>query len=232
MHKIKSFGVVESENGTLEGYASTWIRKPDAVGDVVKRGAFKNSIEKLRAENKKIPLIWSHQLDSLKSYIGQVDVLEEDDKGLHFIASFNDSDDAQKVRKMYQDGVLSKFSFAYNILDQGPVILEDGTKANELRELEIYEVSCVLVPANDDAGVVDVKTGKRNSKKDEQKIKDAIKLLQELLEDTVEEVLDDISDEVNITEEKSGDNAAQAEDQEIFNVKKAELLKMINEIKF
>lgn len=229
MYKIKSFNVVESDNGTLEGYASTWIRKADAYGDVVKQGAFKNSIERLKAEGKKIPLIWSHQMDSLRSYIGQVDVLEEDEKGLHFVASFNDSDDAQKVRQMYKDGVLSKFSFAYNILDEGPVVLEDGTKANELRELEIYEVSCVLVPANDDAGVVGVKAGKRNSKRDEERIKDAIKLLQELLDDVVEEVLDD--NEASTAEEKSGDNVEiEAEDQEIFNAKKAKLLEMIQKI--
>ena len=229
MYKTKNFSVKENENGTLEGYASTWIRKPDAYGDVVKRGAFAKSIEKLKAEGKTIPLIWSHQLDSLKSYIGQVDFLEEDDKGLHFIASFNDSDDAQKVRKMYQDGVLSKFSFAYNVLDQGTVVLEDGTKANELRELEIYEVSCVLVPANDDATVVDVKTGKRNSKKDEQTIKDAIELLKSLLDDLEDHI--DSGDDASTIEEKSGDNAGQAEDQEVLNMKKATLLEMISNIK-
>ena len=232
MYKTKNFSVKENENGTLEGYASTWIRKPDAYGDVVKRGAFAKSIEKLKAEGKTIPLIWSHQLDSLKSYIGQVDFLEEDDKGLHFIASFNDSDDAQKVRKMYQDGVLSKFSFAYNVLDQGTVVLEDGTKANELRELEIYEVSCVLVPANDDATVVDVKTGKRNSKKDEQTIRDAIILLQRLL-DEAEDVVDMIDDntDMSTTENKCSDNVGQTEDQELINVKKTELLKIIDNIK-
>lgn len=227
MYKTKNFGVKENENGTLEGYASTWIRKPDAYGDVVRKGAFEKCIARLKEEGKTIPLIWSHQLDSLKSYIGQVDVLEEDDHGLHFIASFNDSDDAQKVRQMYRDGVLSKFSFAYDILDEGTVVLEDGTKANELRELDIFEVSCVLIPANSDASVVDVKAGKRNSQKDEQRIRDAIDLLQSLL-DNVEEALE--SNDASTTEEKSGDNAGQAEDQEIFNAKKARLLEMIEKI--
>ena len=32
-------------NGMLEGYASTWIRKPDSYGDVVKEGAFAKSLE-------------------------------------------------------------------------------------------------------------------------------------------------------------------------------------------
>lgn len=227
MLRTKFYGVIENENGTLEGYASTWIRKPDSYGDVVKQGAFAKCIARLKEEGKTIPLIWSHQLDNLKSYIGQVDVLEEDNKGLHFIASFNDSADAQKVRQMYKDGVLSKFSFAYDILDEGPVVLEDGTKANELRELDIFEVSCVLVPANSDASVIDVKAGKRNSRKDEQTIRDAIALLQELLGE-VEEIIE--SDEASTTENLAEDNAAQAKDQSEINAKKAELLDLINKI--
>ena len=66
--------------------------------------------------------------------------------------------------------------------DNGTVTLEDGTKANELRDLELFEISCVCVPANDDAGVVDVKAGRRNSAKDENAIREAITLLQGLLE--------------------------------------------------
>ena len=53
---------------------------------------------------------------------------------------------------------------------------------NELRELDLFEISCVCVPANDDAGVVDVKSGRRNSAKDENAIREAITLLQGLLE--------------------------------------------------
>jgi len=156
--KLKQFDVQTNNEdyGILIGYASTWIREPDAYGDIVRKGAFEESLAKLKAEGKKIPFIWSHQMDNLKSYIGTAEA-EEDDKGLRFVATFDSSEDAQKVRQMYKDGRLSKFSFAYNVLDEGIVTLEDGRKANELRKLDIYEVSAVLVPANSDAGVVDVK---------------------------------------------------------------------------
>lgn len=156
--KLKQFDVQTNNEdyGILIGYASTWIREPDAYGDIVRKGAFEESLAKLKAEDKKIPFIWSHQMDNLKSYIGTAEA-EEDDKGLRFVATFDSSEDAQKVRQMYKDGRLSKFSFAYNVLDEGIVTLEDGRKANELRKLDIYEVSAVLVPANSDASVVDVK---------------------------------------------------------------------------
>lgn len=229
MLKLKEFSIrsFEEDTGYIEGYASTWIREPDVYGDVVKQGAFQKSLEKIKAEGKKIPLIWSHQLDNLKSYIGEADAFE-DEKGLHFIAKFNDSDEAQKVRNLYKDGLLSKFSFAYNVLDEGTVTLDDGRKANELRELEIYEISCVLVPANSDAGIIDVKTGKRNSSKDEETIKNAIELLKSLLENIEDSIEENNADEKS--EKVDSDNGA-PEDQGELNEKKEALLELIKKIK-
>ena len=39
-------------------------------------------------------------------------------------------------------------SFAYDVCDWGPVELDGGVKATELRALDLFEVSVVLVPAN------------------------------------------------------------------------------------
>lgn len=194
MNQFKEFKVEykDAGNGTLEGYASTWIRHPDSYGDVVKEGAFTRTLKERWNGGKGIPLLWAHQMDSLSSYIGKADA-EEDDKGLHFVASFDDTPEAQRVRGLYKDGRLSKFSFAFDVRDAGMVTLEDGVKANELRDLDLFEISCVCVPANDDAGVVavkseepEVKTGKRNSKKDEDAIRQAITLLQGVLDEAGE----------------------------------------------
>ena len=32
-------------NGTIEGYASTWVREPDSYGDIVKQGAFSRTLK-------------------------------------------------------------------------------------------------------------------------------------------------------------------------------------------
>lgn len=175
-------------NGSLEGYASTWIKKPDSYGDVVREGAFTRTLEERWNGGKGIPLLWAHQMDNLKSFIGTAEA-EEDEKGLHFLAQFDGTEEAQRVRELYKDGRLSKFSFAFDVRENGMITLEDGVKANELRDLELFEISCVCVPANDDAGVVAVKStepeeksGRRNSKKDEDAIKQAIALLQGVLD--------------------------------------------------
>lgn len=230
--KCKEFNVkyADEGNGMIEGYASTWIRKPDSYGDVVKQGAFKNTLEQRWNGGKGIPLLWAHQMNELSSYIGKADA-EEDEKGLHFIATFDDTEEAQRVRDLYKDGRLSKFSFAFDIKEEGVTTLEDGTKANELKELDLFEISCVCVPANDDAGVVsvkaeepEVKSGKRNSAKDADAIRQAITLLQGVLGEL---------DEVDDTDDGEDDvkaNAA-AEEQKQSNPAKESLLAYINKNK-
>ena len=179
MIKTKTFEI--KDTGTISGYASTWIREPDSYGDIVAKGAFADSIEQIKSTGKILPLLWGHQSEDLKSYIGSVVNLEEDDHGLKFDATFDDTEEAQRARQLASDGRLCKFSFAYDVLDEGEVELEDGRKANELRKLNIHEVSLVMYPANPDTSVIEVKSGRRNSAKDADAIREAITLLQGVL---------------------------------------------------
>ena len=237
----KEFNVSYKENsegnGYIEGYASTWVREPDSYGDIVKQGAFKRTLQEWYDSGRKIPFLWSHGMDDLKAFIGSA-TADEDDYGLHFVAELDDTPEAQRVRELYKDGRLSKFSFAYDTLDQAQVELEDGRKANELRDLTLYEISAVTVPANDTAEViavksstaeavitteasteyvVEAKSGRRNSAKDENAIRQAIALLQSVL-DTAE-VIEDGEDEAKA-------NAA-AEEPEQSNPVKENLLAYI-----
>ena len=223
--QYKEFNVKydDSGNGSLEGYASTWIRQADSYGDVVKSGAFARTLEERWNGGKGIPLLWAHQMDNLKSFIGTAEA-EEDEKGLHFLASFDGTEEAQRVRELYKDGRLSKFSFAFDVRDNGTVTLEDGTKANELRDLELFEISCVCVPANDDAGVVEVKAGRRNRKSDVDILKQIRSLVDQLLEDEVEDTEVDDS-----AKDQPKDNAEiEAKDQTVDNARKQRLLDAIN----
>lgn len=208
----------DAGTGSIEGYASTWIRKQDSYGDVVAKGAFTKTLEERWNGGKGIPFLWAHQMDNLKSFIGTAEA-NEDDHGLHFVATFDETEEAQKVRQLYKDGRLRKFSFAYDVKDAAQVTLEDGTKANELRELDLFEISAVTVPANDDAGVVDVKSGRRNSKADEGKIRQAIELLQD--------VLGELNEEEPIEGEDEPEANAAAEEQTESNPEKAGLLEYI-----
>ena len=179
--KMKSFDVKASDNGTITGYASTWIREPDSYGDIVAKGAFKDCIEQIMAEGKVLPLLFNHDSGDLNKYIGAVVALEEDDHGLKFEAIFDATQEAQRARELAMDGRLAKFSFAYDVIDQATVTLEDGREANELRKLNIHEVSLVMYPANPDTSVISVKSGRRNSAKDEDKLRQIIELNQKAI---------------------------------------------------
>lgn len=200
--KTKTYEV-KAEGGTISGYASTWTREPDSYGDVVAKGAFLDCIEAIKAEGRVLPLLWNHDANDLNAYIGALTDLGEDDHGLKFEATFDETPEAQRARQLAMDGRLCKFSFAYDVLDAGPVTLEDGRKANELRKLNIHEVSLVMYPANPDTSVIEVKSGRRNSAKDEDKLRQAISLLQEVLGE-----LDDTPDEPVETEAKSEEPSA------------------------
>lgn len=200
--KTKTYEV-KAEGGTISGYASTWTREPDSYGDVVAKGAFLDCIEAIKAEGRVLPLLWNHDANDLNAYIGVLTDLGEDDHGLKFEAAFDETPEAQRARQLALDGRLCKFSFAYDVLDAGPITLEDGRKANELRKLNIHEVSLVMYPANPDTSVIEVKSGRRNSAKDEDKLRQAIALLQEVLGE-----LDDTPDEPVETEAKSEEPSA------------------------
>lgn len=227
MKRFKDFDVQYKDEGTgsIEGYASTWIRKADSWGDVVAKGAFTKTLKERWNGGEGIPFLWSHKMDDLKAFIGTA-AADEDDKGLHFIATFDDTEEAQKVRQLYKDGRLRKFSFAYDVLKSGMVTLEDGSKANELQELDLFEISAVTVPANDDASVVDVKSGRRNSKADEDKLKNVVTLLDEAKK-ALQELLD--TDDQEDGEDGTEGNAG-AKDPKGSNPDKKGLLEFIKTI--
>ena len=222
MIKTKTFEV-KADHGTISGYASTWTREPDSYGDIVAKGAFAEHIAQIKEEGRVLPFLFNHKADDLSAYIGTVVELKEDDHGLYFEGTFDDTPEGQRARELALDGRLCKFSFAYDVLEAGEVTLEDGRKANELRKLNIHEVSLVMYPANPDTSVVSVKAGRRNSKSDEDIIKQIISLANQLLTDEV----DDIEEEPKESEAKSEEpDTVNDEEQK----RKAELLKHANKL--
>ena len=156
-HLYKSFELVKSDDdaGKISGYFSTYDRIPDSYGDVVAPGAFTDTIKAREESGHKFPLCWNHDLDQI---IGQVDTIEDTEKGPLMTASFFNTPLAQEKREIVKSGVVYQFSFAYDIREAAQVTLEDGTKANELQKLDLFEVSIVPVPANPRAEVTDIKS--------------------------------------------------------------------------
>lgn len=230
MHQVKACvkSELKEDGGIVKGYASTFDRDPDAYGDVVAKGAFAKSLERWKALNeqgKYIPLLWGHDTEDPKSNIGRVVDAVEDERGLLVTAEFDaENEKAQYVRRLVQEGRVYQFSFAFEVKDYGQVELENGTKANELRELELFEVSLVQIPANQHATVEEVKAaeveskaGRRNSAKDADELRsiaDMAAQIQEvvngLLTDGEAEATDG-EDEGEAEEKSAEGQASQAE---------------------
>lgn len=211
----KSFDVTADEDtGEVKGYFSTWTKTPDSYGDIVAKGAFTDTIAEINEAGGSIPFLWSHDALDINSFIGTAYDLGEDDHGAYFTAKYAADETSQKARQLVKDGLVTKFSFAYDVLDSAPVELEDGTKANELRKLKLYEVSLVMYPANPDTSVIAAKSGRRNSSKDADALKEAIRLIQGVLGE-----LDDTDEDEQTDEDAAKANAeeptkANAEDAE------------------
>ena len=229
-HKYKSFGIkADGDAGTISGYFSTYDREVDSYGDIIAPGAFTDTIKAREETGHPFPLCWNHDLDQI---IGKVDTIEDTDKGPLMTASFFDTPLAQEKRAIVKSGVVFQFSFAFDVLDAAQVTLEDGTKANELRKLDLFEVSIVPIPANQNAVMTEIKSdepeikaGRRNRKSDEDIINQIISLAQSLLDD-----VDDTDDDAS-AEDQSKDNAEiEAKDQQIDNALKQRLLETINAI--
>ena len=211
----KTFKIKSDDSGKISGYFATYDRIPDSYGDVIAKGAFTETIQNRKESGHPFPLCWGHDLNQIIGAVYPEDI-EETEKGPLMTASFFNSPLAQEKREIVKAGVVYQFSFAYDVLDSGEVTLDDGTKANELRKLDLFEVSIVPIPANPRAEVTDIKAtvaeavvkivpeldeeamkdvlekaGRRNSKKDAEAIRQAITLLQGVLDNEEEDEPED-----------------------------------------
>ena len=214
--------MVKSDTGAISGYFSTYDREPDSYGDIIAPGAFTETLQKRRESGHPFPLCWNHDLDQI---IGSVDPdsITDTQKGPLMTATFFDTPLAQEKREIVKSGVVYQFSFAYDVLDWKETTLEDGRKVNELLKLDLFEVSIVPIPANQNAVMTEIKAGRRNSKKDADAIMEAITLLQGVLGE-----LEEAEDPENGEDEVKA-NAA-AEEPEQSNPKKEQLLEYIKSL--
>jgi HK97 family phage prohead protease len=141
------------KNGEVTALVSVFDNV-DLVGERVMKGAFKKSLEQYAESGKSIPMVWSHQWDNPDYFIGAVREAAETDEGLLVKAELFDSPTANHIRTLMKEGVVTEFSFAYDILDEGRG--KDGVR--ELKELSILEVGPTLRGANPATRLIGVRS--------------------------------------------------------------------------
>jgi Escherichia/Staphylococcus phage prohead protease len=150
--------------GTFTGYGAVFGNL-DAYGDVIAKGAFKQTLREWEDRGKLPPMLLQHGggmfgggVDD-KVPIGKWDHMEENSKGLkvegHLFAT--NTDRGQYILAGLKEGVLDGLSIGFRIRKQ-----ISGTKPGEpartLTDIDLGEVSLVTFPANPKARVSTVKS--------------------------------------------------------------------------
>lgn len=199
------------DDGLQEGefivYPSTFIKQPDSYGDIVAPGAFLKTIATWKNSGLVLPGLFGHRMDDPDFYVAGAQDMGEDDHGWWVKGMFDlESPKGPHVYRLVKGRRLNQLSFAYDTIDEAGVELENGVRANELRELKVYEFSFVPRGANQDTSVVavkaiadqiaaDTKAGRVLSAKNESELRDAHKAISRVLS-----ALDSTSDEEKASE--------------------------------
>lgn len=139
--------VDDGETGwEIAGLASTWWGEPDAYGDVVAPGAFAESIAK-----RPTKFFYEHLTP-----IGKQLELAETDEGLAGRWSVVDTTAGTDAYKLAKAGILDSLSIGYWPLEWE--IRADGVRV--LQKCDLFEVSAVSLPANENAVITDVKAAR------------------------------------------------------------------------
>lgn len=130
----------------------------DSGGDIIAKGAFADTLTDWEAAGDPIPVVWSHDSSDPFSHIGAVVEASETDTGLLVKGQLDlDNPKAAQVFKLLKGRRVTQFSFAYSVMDSGPVEV-DGIKATELRSLKLYEVGPTLVGMNQSTELLGAKS--------------------------------------------------------------------------
>lgn len=150
LHKSFSFEVKEAtDEGRIAGYASTFDNIDDQ-GDVVRRGAFLDTIAVQRGQ---VPMLWQHRTNEP---IGKTTLLAENDRGLVIEGQLLlKIQKAQEAFALIKEGIVKGFSIGY---EPTKWAWRKGTdNVRELSAIRLYEVSPVTFPANEEAQILSSK---------------------------------------------------------------------------
>lgn len=222
------------EDGLKEGefvvYPSTFIKQPDSYGDIVAPGAFLKTIDTWKNSGLVLPGLFGHRMDDPDFWVAGAEDMGEDLHGWWVKGGFDlESPKGAHVYRLVKGRRLNQLSFAYDVIDEAGVELDNGVRANELRELKVYEFSFVPVGANQDTSVVavksivdhvtqEIKAGRVLSAKNESALRDAHESIGSVLA-----ALDGTSDE----EKASGDGPSR-QDSEASDSREASLKSSVN----
>lgn len=150
-----------SDNGEFSGYGAVF-GNIDSHGEVVVAGAFQKSLAAWHGKGSLPPILWQHDKGQP---LGPHTEMREDAKGLYLEGRLL-KDSVPKAAEAYsliKEKVITGLSIGFR------VVVDEWNRdsgVNYLKELDLWEVSLVTFPANDQAGVTGVKADQIKSIRD------------------------------------------------------------------
>lgn len=140
-----------SENGCFSGYASVF-NVEDHQHDVVLPGAFAQSLQNIREKKRHIKLLWQHHPEQP---IGVFTQIKEDKKGLYVEGKLLlDIEKGREVYSLLKSGAVDSMSIGYHPITY---YYDEAKQIRYLQQVDLWEISLVTFPANDQATVTAVK---------------------------------------------------------------------------
>lgn len=142
-----------NDAGEFSGYGAVFNNK-DSYGDIVIPGAFAKSLDAWDRKGSMPAMLWQH---NMKEPIGVYTKMEEDENGLYVEGRLLIDGDplAKRAHAHMKAGSLSGLSIGY-ICDDMEYSKEQD--AYILKQVDLWEVSLVTFPANEEARVQNVKS--------------------------------------------------------------------------
>lgn len=151
--------------GYFKGYGSTFGGKPDSYGDIIKYGAFSETIIKGGKFGLGIKMLKNHNVDDT---IGIYPITSENQKGLKVEGTIQiktvAGNDTYLLMKM---GAINALSIGWEPLREDSkgkripieeaIEWDDKTNIRTLKLIDLWEISPVTFPANNRAVITDVK---------------------------------------------------------------------------
>jgi HK97 family phage prohead protease len=130
--------------GEVTGYGSVF-GGVDSYGDTIMPGAFQKSIG-----TRKPKMLWQHRMDKP---IGVWDEVVEDGKGLRLKGRLAETAQGREAAELVRMGALDGLSIGFRTMAD-----EVEGNVRKLKEVDLYEVSFVTMPADSKARVTGIKS--------------------------------------------------------------------------
>jgi HK97 family phage prohead protease len=137
---------IDESNGIVKGYGSVF-NNIDSDNDIILAGAYTKT---LNENGSRVRYCNQHRIDQP---LGKFTELREDGNGLYFVAEIPKTRLGEDVLLLMKNGVINENSVG--IMPIVKSFRQDGVR--ELKEVKLYEISCVTLAANPLAMITDAK---------------------------------------------------------------------------